>query len=468
MKNFTHVSLPSLGTRSSRDPNSRRWRREAALLGGLLALALVVGDVSLAAMRAGVERIDITPPTGHPMGGYGARKGVSQGNLDPIYAQVLVLDDGRFPVALVTLDLVGLFRQEDMEAVRLRVRSSVGIQGVIFVSSHTHSGPVMTSIPESYKKALDQIGTGIETAYKKRVEARIGTGWGTVQIGANRRYVPPASLAVMLWRNETRISTFPVDPTVGVIRLDRSDGTALAVLVNYACHPVVLGPDNLDYSADFPGEMRKTIEAALPGSTAFFLQGGAGNINPYYDKTPRIQNAVALMRATGRRLGQEVLRVSRNITARAPASPEVKLSVAEMQFAPRYDPDKMMALLKKRYGERIPSRRLRRFTHGALAPVTTLLVNRELAFVGMPGEPFVEFQLYLRAHSPLPNSYFLGYCNGSFGYIPTIAAAVRGAYGAAGFTTPLEVGSGEQMIHRGIIEIYKLLGKLKSKPENKS
>lgn len=128
----------------------------------------------------------------------------------------------------------------------------------------------------------------------------------------------------------------------------------------------------------------------------------------------------------------------------------------------------MMALLKKRYGERIPSRRLRRFTQGAVAPVTTLLVNRELAFVGMPGEPFVEFQLYLRAHSPLPNSYFLGYCNGSFGYIPTIAAAVRGAYGAAGFTTPLEVGSGEHMIHRGIIEIYKLLGKLRSKPENKS
>ena len=419
-------------------------------------------------MRAGVERIDITPPTGHPMGGYGARKGVSQGNLDPIYAQVLVLDDGRFPVALVTLDLVGLFRQEDMEAVRLRVRSSVGIQGVIFVSSHTHSGPVMTSIPESYKKALDQIGTGIETAYKKRVEARIGTGWGTVQIGANRRYVPPASLAVMLWRNETRISTFPVDPTVGVIRLDRSDGTALAVLVNYACHPVVLGPDNLDYSADYPGEMRKTIEAALPGSTAFFLQGGAGNINPYYDKTPRIQNAVALMRATGRRLGQEVLRGQpqhhRPCSRQPRGETQRRRDAVRTTIRPRQDDGASEEALRRKDSE---SAAAAIHSWGAGAGYNSP-GQQGIGLRWMPGEPFVEFQLYLRAHSPLPNSYFLGYCNGSFGYIPTIAAAVRGAYGAAGFTTPLEVGSGEQMIHRGIIEIYKLLGKLKSKPENKS
>ena len=50
-------------------------------------------------------------------------------------------------------------------------------------------------------------------------------------------------------------TTFPVDPTVGVIRIDRGDGTPLAILVNYACHPVVFGPDNLDYSADYPSEM---------------------------------------------------------------------------------------------------------------------------------------------------------------------------------------------------------------------
>ena len=47
----------------------------------------------------------------------------------------------------------------------------------------------------------------------------------------------------MFWRNETKIpTTFPVDPTVGVIRFDRADGKPLAILVHYSCHPVILGP----------------------------------------------------------------------------------------------------------------------------------------------------------------------------------------------------------------------------------
>ena len=443
-----------------------RWRslRRAGLLAGMLLIWLLVPAESAAGMRVGVKRLDITPPTGHPMGGYGARQGVSQGVLDPIYAQVIVFDDGSSRVALVTLDLVSVFQPEDMDKIRQRVRSSVGVQDVIFVCSHTHSGPVLRSIPDSYKKALDMVGTGIEEAYKNRADVRIGTGWGATQIGFNRRYLPPQAKAVMLWRNETRIATFPVDPTVGVIRFDRADGTPLAILVSYACHPVVLGPDNLDYSADYPGEMRKTIEAGFPGSMAFFLQGGAGNINPYYDKTPLIQDAVELMRTAGRQLGTEVVRVSRGISTTAPAHSEVKIAVSQMEFKPRYDPEMMKDLLKKRYGDKIPERRLQRL-EPARVPVTTLVLNRELALVGMPAEPFVEFQMYLRAHSPLPNSYLLGYCNGGFGYVPTIAAAVRGGYGAEGFTTPLEVGAGEHMIHRGIIDIYKLLGKLKPKPE---
>ena len=110
----------------------------------------------------------------------------------------------------------------------------------------------------------------------------------------------------MFWRNETKVSTtFPVDPTVGVIRVDRGDGTPLAVMVNYACHPVVLGPENLEYSADYPSEMRRYLEEQMGhGVMAFFLQGAPGDINPYYDKTPLGDDAVNLMRETGRKLGR--------------------------------------------------------------------------------------------------------------------------------------------------------------------
>ena len=102
-------------------------------------------------------------------------------------------------------------------------------------------------------------------------------------------------------------------------------------------------------------------------------------------------------------------------------------------------------------------------------PVTTVLLNfsapdRDLAFVGMPGEPFVEFQMQLRAKSPLPNSFLIGYTNGYYAYFPTIAAAVRGGYGANSTVVPTEVGTGERMLNTGLISIYELLGKLPDQP----
>jgi len=61
------------------------------------------------------------------------------------------------------------------------------------------------------------------------------------------------------------VAKVPFDPTLGVIRLDRLSGAPLAVLVNYACHPVVFGPDNPNYSADYPSEMRNVFEEGLGG-----------------------------------------------------------------------------------------------------------------------------------------------------------------------------------------------------------
>ena len=102
-------------------------------------------------------------------------------------------------------------------------------------------------------------------------------------------------------------------------------------------------------------------------------------------------------------------------------------------------------------------------------PVTTLLLNlgspeRDLAFVGFPGEPFVEFQMQWRAKSPVPASFFLGYTNGYFAYFPTIAAAARGGYGANSTVNPSEVGTGERMLDTGLISLYELLGMLSSTP----
>src|SRR5262249_47218771 len=190
----------------------------------------------------------------------------------------------------------------------------------------------------------------IQIAARLMSPVRIGTAWGVTFLGHNRRQILLDGQPRMFWRDETQLPSGPVDPTVGVIRLDRRDGSPLAILVNYACHPVVLGPDNLSYSADYPSTMRDTIEEGFNRSSmAFFLQGASGDINPYFDKTPLMQDAVVRMQETGRRLGQEALRVARAIRTEVPAAPSIQTKTTVLRAKSRWDVPKVRTVLKERY-----------------------------------------------------------------------------------------------------------------------
>ena len=429
----------------------------------LILLSVAAAAVSGASeFRAGVAKANLEPPLGAPMAGYGAAR-FAKGVLDPIEARVLALSDGTRKIAFVTLDLCFTFEPPVMEKIRAGVHGAV--DEVVFVASHTHSGPTYAAVPEAAEHAAVRVVEAIRSAAKAMAPARIGNAWGEAYLGFNRRYLRPDGSLMMFWRNEPKVSTtFPFDPTVGVIRVDRNDGTPLAFLVHYACHPVVLGPDNMDYSADYPGEMRRVVEQEIGhGVMAFFVQGGPGDINPYADKTPLIEDAVNVMKETGRKLAFEAVRVSRTITTKAPEHPRIQTKTVIVPAENRWDTAKLRSVLKEKY--RIDALHAGRLLaeHMEL-PVTTIILNRELAFVGMPGEPFVEFQMQLRAKSPMPNSFLIGYANGYFAYFPTIAAAVRGGYGADSTVVPTEVGIGERMLNTGLVSIYELLGKLHSTP----
>ena len=72
----------------------------------------------------------------------------------------------------------------------------------------------------------------------------------------------------------------PVDPEIGILRLDRHSGQTLAVVYNFACHPIQGVPSGGN-TADLAGFACATIEDCLgDGAIALFLQGCAGDINP--------------------------------------------------------------------------------------------------------------------------------------------------------------------------------------------
>lgn len=421
--------------------------------------------------RAGVARADITPPPGVDLWGYSNRTGPATGTLDPLYARVLYLDDGRNSVSIITLDLGRSFGLPQIAYVRQRVQSANHKNDeVMFIASHTHSGPVIDDeydqLPAWEQRALDRIVDAVNTARGRMTEARIGVGYGQAILGHNRRYIQSDGKVKMLWRNSTGQPTGVIDPSVGVIRVDNQQGKPLAILVNYACHPVVFGPDNLRYSADYPGAMARTVEASWNDQPiCFFLQGAPGDINPMLDKTPLVENGEVEMRQLGEKLGREVARVSHSIQTEKPANPEIAYLSEELQFRNRWSQESLRSAITAAYGPNPAKRYFRYLNDPIAARVSTLVINKQIALVGLPGEPFVGLQLLLKLRSPLTATFLCGYTNGYIGYFPTMRDAVAGGYGANTIVTRVEVGAGERMIDRGLIHIYRLLGKLKDKPD---
>lgn len=436
--------------------------------------AMIAAAKSQSSLRAGVARTDITPPPGVDLWGYFDRAGPATGTLDPLFARVLVLDDGRQMIALITLDLGRSFGPPQIAWLRDKARRQHQVKEVMLIASHTHSGPVIDDgyddgLPEWERRALEKIADSIGEAVSKLKPTRIGVGLGQTVIGHNRRIVQSDGSIKMLWRNSTGQQTGIIDPTVGVIRVDDAQGNPMAILVNYACHPVIFGPDNLRYSADYPGAMARIVEASFANSRSqpicFFLQGAPGDINPLMDKTPLMENADAVKIEVGETLGREVARVAQLIKTEAPANPEVAYLSEELRFQNRWDLEKLRQMMNFAFPPALAKRYQRYVAAEIVTPVSTLVINKQIAIVGLPGEPFVGLQLLLKQRSPIAATFMTGYTNGYYGYFPTISAAVAGGYGANTFVTRVEIGAGERMVDRGLIHIYRILGKLKDNPE---
>jgi neutral ceramidase len=468
---------------SPRDAGTRQAPPAAGaiILGACLFLlpALAAPRLCAAQIQAGAAQVDITPPPGLPMYGYFNRitnHQVASGTLDPLYARILVLQAGEKRLALVTLDLGRTFNEPWLERLRAAAREGSHVDALIITASHTHSGPNILDVypdgrpPAWEDEALGKIAAAIQKAALSLEPARLGTGHGIANIGYNRRTVNPDGTVSMLWSNPDKTPGGPVDSTVGVIRVDREDGTPIAILVNFACHPVILGSENLQYSADFIGPMASTVAAAFDGKpVCFYLQGAAGDINPYFAGTAADKDPAGKLDWTGRELGTEAARVAKTIQTKASADSSLDFADDVIVFPWRWDPQRFHDGLLRANGPLIFQDHA-----GVLAAtplprelalhVTTLLIDRQIAFVGMPGEPFVHFQVDWRSRCPAKSCFFLGYANGYYDYFPNLVAATQGGYGAADSDTYVAVGAGERMLDHALVRVHEMLGELGKAP----
>jgi len=437
----------------------------------LLTLAWTRPDQA-AELKAGVAKVDITPPLGTRMWGYFDRLGGAIGTLDPLYARVLVLEAGDKRLAYVDLDLGRSFGPDSLKGLRAAAKQGSGIDDLIVQATHTHAGPV---IMDEYPKGpptwetddLKRIEGAIHDAVEHAVPARMGVGYGAAYIGYNRRHVDADGTVSMVWSNATQAPTYPVDPLVAVLRIDQMNGEPLAILVNYAAHPVTFGSDDLRYSADFPGVMCKVVERAFGGKPlAFFVQGAAGDINVFDAGTPINLDVIGRRDWAGETLGKAAAGTAQQIQTVADPDPAIEFADDSVALKLRWDAEKFRKEILRELGPEAFQIFASPIEENMELPVTTALIDRKIAIVGMPGEPFVDFQTDLRAKCPVRDCFFLGYTNGYYGYFPTIRAAAEGGYGAVSTTTWVQVGAGEQMEDFALVQIYRMLGRLQDVPNS--
>ena len=433
--------------------------------------------------QAGVFRVDITPPLGISMCGYLARAGVSNGIERPLTATAVILSDGHKKLAILGCDVISIFNPA-VDEIRARIAAAIGTgpECVLVNCSHTHCGPNLREyswedepqrqLQRAYLENLKLLLVGCASAADRRMRpARIGTREGSVRIGINRRELDESG-KIFLGENPDG----PMDPTVGVIRIDELNGRPVAVLFSYGCHTVTMGPKCLSLSPDFAGPAREVVEQAT-GATAVFLQAAAGNINPITGIGPNEDDSDNMKRL-GQAIGGEVLKVVTEIrthnrrgeriifasltkNSMYPYVPvedlEIKLDAAgetaALPLVPLPAIDDARGILAQRTKMLEDARREGRPTHqlaffyrfrdwaqlllreaesGAtrLSVPVNLQAMRigDLALATAAGETLVELGLAVKAASPFRTTHFLGYSNGCIGYIPPAECYPEGGW----------------------------------------
>lgn len=406
-----------------------------ALWAGLGRAQPVTGPV-----RAGADARPLCTLSGVPLAGFGGvqrRKTIpwldgytfffspDEGIHDGVRVKTLVLEVQSTPpqrIAFIALDVIGASANVALEVASRMGGTGLTRENMIFLGSHTHSGPGAASDKIFWQiAAVDRlhsevfnhlVGAIVDslTASLARLEpARVGTGVGYAPlISENRRH-----------------DGAPVDARVGVIKVEATgDGSPLAVLFNFAVHGTCLGGSNMLVSADNMGYAERYLEAEIPGVVALFANAAEADVKP-------AQGGFAGAEYVGESLGVEVA----DIWGWTDTDPEATLEIVSsletlppLSFNVAACDDTLQSLLGT-------------FLIGApdeLAETEELFVAVRLndtAMITIPGEALTEIgftiqdAIEVQGFDPV---LILGLANGYMGYILTPDEYDLGGYEACG------------------------------------
>jgi len=228
------------------------------------------------------------------MAGFGNDRQATGYN-DRLWARGVVLDRKDSRVAIVSIDVVGYFKNE-VDTIRAMVAPSSEIDFVLVSSTHQHEGPDTLGL-----WGPDETTTGIDYGYLDFVNAAVADciDEASANLEKARIYYATANSAGLSLGIDREDDGFGVadgkvlegddelapategrivDPTIATMQLTMRNGSSLevlATLVNFGSHPESLGSNNTLITSDFPHYVRERIEAEY-GGVAIWVAGDLG------------------------------------------------------------------------------------------------------------------------------------------------------------------------------------------------
>lgn len=441
------------------------------LLAGATAPSLRAQAGQAPTLRVGAARVDITPP---PPEGNTIR--------DRLYANAIAIDTGTTKVVLIGSDQI-VFGAQVWTDVTRRLSSEFGIapEHVLTSATHTHSdgrfgvapppagragGPAAAApaggrggAPAGVAPAPTLANATVEAvglALKRLQPARIGYGAGESYVNVNRDAIHPETKRWYQGPNPDGIS----DKTLAVLSFRALDGTPIALLVNYAMHPINFYLRGF-ISADTPGEASRWVERVYGDDVVVvWTQGASGDQNPLYlrpgqafaaaqrgggppaDLARAEETFNSFIRATGVILGEEVVRVS-NATTRVADGLRVWGGHRIVSCPGRTRLDNAREGVAGQYEDGPP-----------VDIRVGLLVLGSTGLVSVNAEIYTGIATRIKAGSPMKDTVVVSLANGSAGsgYVPTEEAFYTQTFQVLG--SRLKPGCAEQAIVNAALDLF--------------
>jgi hypothetical protein len=407
-------------------------------------LLFLFTSVSAVAIEITPFRADVTPPIGAPLCGGLVKPAV--GVSEPLLALGVVLLSDEKPVVLCAIDFCEIRGADHIHWREVLAKAAgTSAERVALHSLHQHNAPLVDNaaqklLPEigildaaATDKALAAIAASIEAALKApQTVTHISTGEAKVlEVAGNRRVqIIDGKVGKMRGSGskDPVLRALPeglIDPFLKTVSF--WDGEKkVAALHYYATHPMSYYGDGI-ISHDFAGIARekRTQEDGVPH---IYFTGCGGNIGAgkYNDGSPAMRSLLAgRIHAAMVASEQSAKRVPLNKLA-------WKHVPVVLQPDPEFPEERMLKVMQNT--ATAPTTRIAAalrigfMRHREPIPFTSLHLGEEVCLVHLPGESFVEYQLFAQQQRSGGFTCTASYGDGVTGYIPLEQSFVEGGY----------------------------------------